>query len=649
MTLVGVPGIGKSRMLARVARARGGDAGADHWRQGRCLPYGEGVSLWALGEIVKAQAGILESDGAEEAASKLDRTVGRSPHRSHGGGAGSSASCGHSSGSATRGQQETVEARRSPRGGVSSRRSQKDVRRCSCSRTCTGPTTTSSTSSTTSSTGGEGPLLVVCTARPELLDRRPTWGGGKLNAVTLALAPLSEADTARLFAALSDRGLMAAEQQAELLAQAGGIPLFAEEAARMLQQGDSGALPDTLHGILAARIDGLDSEEKSLLQDAAVLGKVFWTDALAALSLVDTGPLDELLYGLERKEFVRRERRSAVIDARQYVFVHALLRDVAYGQIPRASRSDRHRRAATWIESLSAGRSEDRAELLSHHLVSAIDLGTAAGVRVDDLREPATKALRDAGDRASALAAPRTAARFYARALEIAAADEPDPELLFLLGRARINEGTRAGEEDLKRATEGLVARGQRGLAAEALVNLYDSLWHAAQSQDELLERASELVADEGATYSRGYVIATIGRFYGLGGRSEEAIPLDEEAIAIAEELGDRELLVYALNNLGTARCASGDFTGLSDIERSLEIGLEIGSGDVARAYINIGSITESIGDVARAEEVHRAGVEAALRTENDVERWWLRSELVNDWYRLGRWDDALQAIENSL
>jgi tetratricopeptide (TPR) repeat protein len=334
-----------------------------------------------------------------------------------------------------------------------------------------------------------------------------------------------------------------------------------------------------------------------------------------------------------------------VVDARQYVFVHALMRDVAYGQIPRASRADRHRRAAAWIESLSAGRSEDRAEVLAHHLVSAIELGTAAGGRVDDLRGPATRALREAGDRASALASPRAAARFYARAIEIAADDEPDPELLFLLGRARINEGTGEGEEDLQRAAEGLIARGQRGLAAEALVNLYDSSWNAARSQDELLERARELVADEGSTYSRGYVVATIGRFYNLGGRPEDAIPLDEEAIAIAEELGDRELLVYALTNLGTARCASGDYAGLSDIERSLEIGLGIGSGDVTRAYTNIGSITESLGDVTRAEEVHRAGVEAALRVENAVELRWLQSELVYDWYRLGRWDDAFLAI----
>ena len=640
-----MPGIGKSRMLHELLTLVEEMPELITWRQGRCLSYGEGVSLWALGEIVKAQAGILESDGAEEAASKLSLAVADLlPDRTEAAwverqvrplvGLGDVRAAAEGRGEVFAAWRRFLEALGEGRPAVLvfedlhwADDDLLDFVDDLVDR-------------------GEGSLLVVCTARPELLDRRPTWGGGKLNAVTLALTPLSEADTARLFAALSDRGLMPAEQQAELLAQAGGIPLFAEEAARMLQSEGAVKVPDTLHGILAARIDGLDPAEKSLLQDAAALGKVFWTDALGALADVGTEPLEDLLHGLERKEFVRRERRSAVADARQYAFVHALMRDVAYGQIPRALRADRHRRAATWIESLSAGRSEDRAEVLAHHLVSAIELGTAAGARVDDLREPATRALRDAGDRASALASPRAAARFYARAIEIAAADEPDPELLFLLGRARIKEGTGEGEEDLIRAAEGLVARGQRGLAAEALVHLYDSVWYAARSQDELLERAGELVAGEGATYSRGYVIATIGRFYGLSGRPEEAIPLDEEAIAIAEHLGDRELLVYALINLGTARCSAGDFSGLADIERSLEIGLEIGSVYVVTAYGNIGSFTEGLGDVARAEELHRAALEAARRTEDDVEERWGRSELVYDWYRLGRWDDALQAIE---
>src|SRR4051794_34455366 len=161
------------------------------------------------------------------------------------------------------------------------------------------------------------PLLVVATARPELLGRRPHWGGGKPNSATLSLAPLSESETAELVHAVLERSVLPAEVQAAVLARAGGNPLYAEEFARMVvEQGEpSGSaelqLPDTLQGLISARLDSLTRIEKDLLQDAAVLGKVFWRGALIDASR-DVAALDEALRALERKEFVRRERRSSV-------------------------------------------------------------------------------------------------------------------------------------------------------------------------------------------------------------------------------------------------------------------------------------------------------------------------------------------------
>ena len=152
--------------------------------------------------------------------------------------------------------------------------------------------------------------------------------------------------------------------------------------------GATGGVPETLQGVVTARLDGLPEDEKLLLHAAAVLGKVFWTDALAALVPGEPWLLDDRLHALERKEFVRRERRSAVEGARQYVFVHALVRDAAYAQMPRAERSRRHRAAAEWILALSPDRSQDRAEMLVHHLLQAIELGEAAGLEVGDLRGP---------------------------------------------------------------------------------------------------------------------------------------------------------------------------------------------------------------------------------------------------------------------
>ena len=180
----------------------------------------------------------------------------------------------------------------------------------------------------------------------------------------------------------------------------------------MLQAG-AGAderLPETVQGIIAARIDLLPAAEKDLLQTAAVLGKVFWSDALLSAVGAEPGQLAEMLRALERKEFVRREHRSAVAGATQYAFVHALVRDAAYTLLPRPARAQRHLAAAEWIESLPEDRAEDRAETLAHHYLTAIDLRRAAGDDVSELGPRAVKALEEAGERAIALSAYNTAA-----------------------------------------------------------------------------------------------------------------------------------------------------------------------------------------------------------------------------------------------
>ena len=149
-----------------------------------------------------------------------------------------------------------------------------------------------------------------------------------------------------------------------------------------------------MQGLIAARIDGLPAAEKALLQDASVLGKVFWPGAL-------DGSSDDLLHALERREFIRRDRRSAVAGETQYAFLHLLVRDVAYGQIPRARRMERHRAAAEWLESLAPDRSEDRAEMLAHHYREALKLAEASGADTEPFRAAACDALVEASERAA--------------------------------------------------------------------------------------------------------------------------------------------------------------------------------------------------------------------------------------------------------
>src|SRR6185436_20559024 len=182
--------------------------------------------------------------------------------------------------------------------------------------------------------------LVLCTARPELYERHATFGANARNAHRINLAPLTDDETARLLSMLLERAVLPAETQQALLGRAGGNPLYAEEFVRLLA--DRGELagetevPDSVQALIAARLDTLSPERKSLLQDAAVIGKVFWVGALAEIGGRNPGELELALHELARKELVRPARTSSMEGESEYSFWHLLVRDVAYGQIPRA-------------------------------------------------------------------------------------------------------------------------------------------------------------------------------------------------------------------------------------------------------------------------------------------------------------------------
>src|SRR5436190_109986 len=478
VTLVGVPGVGKSRLVHELYRIVDEDPDLIVWRQGRSLPYGEGVAFWAIGEIVKAHAGILESESADVASEKLAAAV-RDLVAEH--------------------DAEWVERSLRPLlglGGAGEQGQERQAmtfaawRRFFEALAARSPTVLVFEDLQWADDGlldfvdelvdrvTGVPLLVVCNARPELLERRPGWAGGKRNALTVSLAPLSDEETARLVGILLDRSVLPAEEQALLLQRAGGNPLFAEEYARMLA--DDGraeaGVPETLQGVVAARIDALPPSEKELLQQAAVLGKVFWSDALAALSGLDAWALEDPLYALERKEFVRREQRSAVAGASQYAFVHVLVRDGAYGQMPRRARADAHLRVADWFETLPADRAEDRAEMLAHHLVQAVEYGRAAGSDVDEIVPRAARALRDAGDRGWTLGAPATALGFYERSLSLDPEIADDPYLRLRLGRALFHVRGEGSDELDRAATE--LRYSDPATAAEAEMMRGEVIWH---------------------------------------------------------------------------------------------------------------------------------------------------------------------------
>jgi tetratricopeptide (TPR) repeat protein len=499
------------------------------------------------------------------------------------------------------------------------------------------------------------PLLVACTARPELLERRPGWGGGKRNALTVSLGPLADDDTARVLAGALEQAVLPAETQAELLARAAGNPLYAEQYARMLaERGDQAlaTLPETVQGIIAARLDSLPPAEKALLQNAAVLGRTFWVGALAAIGGEERTAIDDALRSLVRKEFVRRERRSSVGGETEFVFAHLLVRDVAYGQIPRAERAEKHRLAAEWLEALAPDRSEDRAEMLAHHYLAALELSEAAGIDAAALADPARRALRDAGDRAFALGAYPAAERFYASALDLWPEDDPArASLLFRRARAHYL-WAEVGVDLLTEARDALLAIGDKPAAAEAEMLLGDAIWREGRREEGLthVARARELVAGEQPSKIQALILSNVARYHMLANEGEAAVRVGREALALAERLDLDDIRAHALNNIGTGRIELGDRGGLDDLRASLELALRANSPhDIVRAWINLGSCLHTLGEEVESRRCGEEGASAAARYGYAGGLHWLRGNAAGYHYYSGRWEDAAQAVADVL
>jgi predicted ATPase/class 3 adenylate cyclase len=561
VTLVGVPGIGKSRLVYELSRIADAEAELISWRQGRCLPYGEGVSFWALAEIVKAQAGILADDPPDRAEAKVAamaaEVVGSSRdagwvarHLAALTGLGSG-----DGGPAGGDRSEVFAAWRQFFGALAERRPLvlvfEDLHWADDGLL--------DFVDYLAGWAGAVPLLVVGTARPELPARRPGWGGENPNACTLPLAPLSDEDTARLIGLLLGRSVLDAGQQAVLLARAGGNPLYAEQYVQMLAEQGAGQelpLPESIQGIIGARLDVLDPREKRLLQDAAVIGKVFWPGAVAALGgRADDGELEGYLHGLERKQFVWHDRASSLAGETQYAFAHVLVRDVAYGQIPRAARASKHAQAASWIESL--GRTEDHAEMLAHHYLNALELARAASLDTTALTAPARAALQAAGDRAFALRAFAAAAGYCRAALALwpQGTQEQRAGLLRLLGAVLYMAGeldqaeTVASEGAEVAATAGLPAlQAQIRIMLTEIRTLQGGPSTAALAECEaaiaVLDSESDL---EGL--AEAWILAGRLRFWlGDSPAAEQAL---ERAIAYARQCGNRRAESLAASWLG--------------------------------------------------------------------------------------------------
>ena len=667
LTLVGVPGIGKSRLVRELFHDLDRRPELIRWREGRSPPYGSGVTFWALGEIVKAEAGMLESHESEAAASKLatavagvieDTDEARWVERHLGALVGLEA-------------EETLFGDRRAEAFAAWRRF---IERLAERR----PTVLVLEDLHWADDAlldfveyllawaADVELLLVCTARPELFERRPGWWADSSTSRVVSLAPLTEPETHELLDALLGTALLPEETRSALLRSATGNPLYAQEFVRMLEdrgllgqregewiveRTDDLPVPDSILGIIAARLDAVPSEDRAVIQDASVVGKVFWPFAVAHVAERGRWAVEEALRRLEQRQLIRRRHDSSVEGDSEYAFEHALIRDVAYRTILRPLRAEKHRRAAEWLSSLTAV-SRDRADMIAHHYVTALENSEASGQAVPELRLAASNALRSAAERAGSLNSHAAAARLWEKALELCPPDDDRrPRWLLGLGKA-LALADEPSEQALAEAAGALLEAGDVSGAAEAESTSAWLLSLAGKPEQarERDERALDLVRDAAPSPVKALILSSVGAHtVFVRERRDEALGLLKEALAIAEELGLREIEAEALQFIGMARLDAGDESGVGDIEKALAAAIELNSPVSLSCYGNLADMRRYFGSLKASATLHLKGERAAEHFGVPVQERRFRGEQACDLYYSGDWDEAVAHVEEYL
>ena len=634
VTIFGEPGLGKSRLVTEfvdgVERAT--------TLSGRTLPYGEGVTYWPLAAMIKASAAIGDDDPAADAFEKLrasceSEAVADLLAAALGvlGAAEGDRTPGELSWAALRWAEQLAQGQPLVLVFEDIHWAEEPLLELveQLARSLQ-----------------DSPVLIVAVARPELLDTRPTWGGGIRNASAIDLLPLGDDESEELSNALLSRTDVTRIQRGLVLERAEGNPLFLEEIAHALRDGRGlDGIPDSLQALIASRIDGVAADEKKLLQSAALIGRVFWRGALERLA--PDIEVVELLDRLVNREFVVAEERSSISGEHAYRFKHVLIRDVAYGGMSKARRAEEHQAFADWV----ADRARDElAEIRAHHLEQAADLLIElAGTIPEDLARSAAEALEEAGRRGLRRGALRSARRTLVRAVAI----EPTPDRRYLAAHAawRLADVPTVGDEAEAALAEAR-ASGRPDIEGRALVLLADLALHAdgdvARAHDLADEALAILPDDELAgLYDAHALITTIFWWLGNGegatrhaeamlelahkaarpeleslaktqlsaiagvrGDVAGALVLLEQAEALAETSGSHEAMGYALAVHGRRFGEAESDDAERYLRRALEIFDEIGAaGRHGWTLSNLASVYRQRGEIPLAEKTFREAV----------------------------------------
>jgi predicted ATPase/class 3 adenylate cyclase len=654
----GIAGIGKSRLSWEFEKYIDGLIDDVWWHRGRCLAYGDGVAYWALAEMVRMRCGIVEDEKPASAREKLREALAE-----------------HIVDPAER---QWVAPRLAHLLGLEAAPAGDQENLFSAWRVLferlaeRWPTILVFEDMQWADAGlldfieylldwsHNLPLFVLVLARPEFADKRPSWGAGRRSFSSLYLEPLSSQAMNDLLAGLVPG--LPEELRASILSRAEGIPLYAVETVRMLldrgvlaREGDAYRLigpidtlevPETLHALIAARLDSLTAEERRLLQDASVLGKVFTKHGLQALTAMAESELDTLLGALVRKEMlsIQADRRSP--EHGQYSFLQDLVRWVAYETISKRERKAKHLAAAEHLLSLSSAEEGEAIEVVASHYLDAY---TAApdDPNADEIRSKACEMFTRAGERAASLAANVQAQRAFERAIELT--DDPlaQAELRERAGTAAAI-GARADEASMQfeRSIALFEAQGAAHAAARVSARLAEILWDRGRLEDglERMERSLDVLLAEEPDEDVASLAAQVARFRFFAGDQESSSQRVETALGLAEALSLPEVLSQALNTKAMLLLTWGRRNeGSVLLRHALDVALEHDKPSAAlRAYYNVADGVLSCGDrYEEAADMIQQGLAHARKVGNRLWEWNFLG-LTYPFYALGAWDEVL-------
>jgi class 3 adenylate cyclase/tetratricopeptide (TPR) repeat protein len=657
VSVTGIAGIGKSRLAWEFYKYFDGLAETIYWHRGRCLSYGEGVTYWALADMVRMRCRIAEDDAPEVALGKLQAALAE-----------------HILDAGERRSVEPKLAQLLGLGGQEMPDRQElfaawrlFFERLAEAYPCLlvfedvhwADASLLDFVEYLLEWSRNHPLFVVTLARPELLERRPTWGAGHRNFTSLYLEPLSEEAMGELLTGLVPG--LPVSLRSQILARAEGVPLYAVETVRMLLDrgllvhegsvyrptGEIAALevPETLHALVAARLDGLSPQERRLVQDAAVLGKTFAPGLLAALTGLDQSALEPLLTGLVRKELLGLQSDPRSPEHGQYGFLQDIVRHVAYETLAKRERRAKHLAAA---EHLAASLGEEEvAEVVASHLLDAYRLDPDAADAVP-VRAQARAALLRAGERAESLAAAGEAQRYFQQAAELTDDLLARAELVGRAGRMAWRAGNPADARPLLEQAHAALAERDDPRAAGPAVVLADIDF--AEGHPDLavarLEPVLEALEQGAPPAELAAAAAQLGRLYIFGGELERAAQCLDRALALAEAHELTETLVQALNSKAVIALRSDRLHEARILlEGALELALAHDLATAAlRVYNNLAVVLDHA-DLPTSNQLEHA--ERALELARRAgERSWEWTFLIGRGGSLavaGRWDEALR------